>query len=374
MRRWHLLPVRRRSCTTAALLRAVAALLLLPCSGRLTAQQAASAPPANAIGRFDGRAIQLLQQMADAYAHLPALNQRTVFYSAMIPMHLAPDRRSYLPTLSPKAPADPIDAAASGVVDPKLAREVRLQEQQPNRLRMEMREPDPDHSGSQRLSLWVSDGRTFWTYSQEKHYYTKEKAPSRMRGFQKMANLTTGGLELMMLIGVNPFVGIREKADNILSEGRQTVRGVETDVVMMETSTPGNITRARFYIGHDDQLLHRLTVETTPRVLGVTRSPGKVGDELDALVDDSPSAPAPPAAPPKDEETSSLPMLSRLTYDNLLEPSSQLNALDFAFKAPSDASLYAPFDLRHPIKSVLTKGGGKIVDTRHASKQRVVRP
>lgn len=366
--------------------------ILLPmlCAGPLQAQKllsssnpASSDPPSFAVsaasmpqadsasGRFDSHAMQLLEHMAEAYSHLPSLNQRTVFYSATIPLRLSPDRRTYLPAVTATVPADPIDAAVSGVVDPKLHRDLFLKSQAPNRLRLEMREPDPDDSGSDRLSVWVSDGKTFWTYSQEKHIYTQEKAPSRMSGFQKMGHLNTGSLELMMMIGVNPFTGMQKQVDCIVYEGTHTVRGVATETVSLVSTTPGNVTRASFYIGCDDQLLHRLSVVTTPRVLTRPAAPGRVGDELDALMD---SAAPPPSTSLQDAETRTNPILTRLTYDNLIAPSSQIDRTDFAFKIPLDASLYSPFDPKHLIGAAAIVKRGKVIDGRHASRRRVIRP
>ena len=92
-----------------------------------------------------------------------------------------------------------------------------------------------------------------------------------------------------------------QQCDRLTWEGAATAGEVPVDVVALWTDSRMGDTVAKLYIGHDDLLLRRVVIETTPAVGPTT--PGKIGDALDELAPDDPNAaPAPidelGAAPP----------------------------------------------------------------------------
>ncbi len=308
-----------------------------------------AAPPVN----FAPRALQLLQQMAAAYANCDALQQRTEFFSDFLP--LAPEGAAApAPSAAPNPTPPPADLPANSQPNlpdapkkptaQKIKRSLRLWFARPNRLRLESEDADPN-TDRPLISKWISDGRTFWTYQAEKNWYTREKAPARFADFQRLAHLNSGSLELLMLMGVNPFAHLEDHADSLKTEGGETVRGVPTEVVVMRSSTPYETTEARFYIGKDDFLLRRVVTETTPIVK--PPYPGKVGDALDELLDDPaappPAAPASPgAAPPASGPQTALAGKTRISYENILTERPLFDGQTFAYTPPADALRYGP--------------------------------
>jgi hypothetical protein len=339
---------------------------------------------------FDPHALQLLQQMAATYARLPGLDQRTEFYSASVPVKqpatavalaAEPDRtdskslsqpagngvdtstgvraslRSGVST--PEGDADKGSTAPADAGDPpgeKLKRSLRLLAVQPNLLRLELREYDQD-VGHERLSEWVSDGKTFWTYTEENHHYTKETAPVRLHDFAKLNHLNTGSLELLMLLGVDPFAEVRDQVERVTYLGQATVRGVATEVVMLRAVQPMAITEARLYIGKENHLLYRLVAESTPVLKVIT--PGKVGDELDALVDGRGPTPPPTAnttapqfatsetdVPDPEPAVPAGPMKAVMAYENIISPLARTNYTNFNFVIPDGALLFEPLRLQ----------------------------
>jgi outer membrane lipoprotein-sorting protein len=339
---------------------------LMPSHGSAQARQTPPDPRAARVAAFDPRALQLLQEMVAAYTALPSLEQRTEFVTALIPLPppktpfsappRTPDEADKTAPPAPNPDSSPSvsepSAKPSGPQEQKLPRVLRLFYQQPNRLRLESQETDPE-TNKVLTDQWVSDGKTFWTYIAKKNWYTREKTPGRIGDFQKLSNMTSGSLELLMLMGVNPFADLKSAADAVRYEGTAVVRGVTTEVISLQMSSPVEETQARFYIGKDDHLLHRLVHETTP-ILGPP-VPGKVGDGLDELIDN-----AEPVQPPVigedgqpiPQEVTTAPAVSpanrtRVTYDNILRRSSALPVDTFLFTIPSNALLYGtPGDLK----------------------------
>lgn len=305
---------------------------------------------------FDARALQLLRQMADTYARLPALEQQTEFSSALIPL------QPIKAPASPRAPASGGESGAEAGPPPsgetptlpgramtgeqKLKRRLHLMYASPNRLFVELQETNSTQEKPV-VSQWISDGKQFWTYSQEKRQYTQEKAPAHIHDFQKLSHLNSGSLELLMLIGLNPFANLQEAVDSVRYAGTETVQGVPTEVVTLRTDSALESTEARLYIGREDSLLRRLVVETTPVNTPAGGTPGIVGDSLDELVREAPpatDAPSPSTAPP---------MKTRVSYENILTTHPQFGALTFTFNIPKDTTLYVPYD---PNSHALTIG------------------
>lgn len=318
-------------------MRLMRALLIAGLLGLGAGKVSAQAAPANA---YEPRALQLLQQMADAYARLPALEQQTEFYSALIPL-IKPE----ISTANPeeKETPSPTDAAPPDSKDEKLGQRLRLLYAGPNRLLLERRDNDPATDKPVRTQ-WVSDGKSFWTYDEAKRWYTQEKAPARLRDFARLASLNSGSLELLMLMGINPFAGIKSQAEAVQCGGTETVRGILTEIVLLRISSPSDQTEVRLYLGKEDSLLCRLVVETSP-IIKPPSTLGLAGDPLDELIQ---KAGAPPVQASPDDipaARSSLPMKTRVGYDNILKPRPEFDSLTFAFKIPKDALLHEPIDL-----------------------------
>jgi hypothetical protein len=294
---------------------------------------------------FEPRALELLRQMVEAYGQLPALDQQTEFFSAIIPL------ASPSPSLPNQPPGEAAPAAGKDDKpgeDNKLNRTLRLRFARPNRLNMEQKETDMS-SGKLVLNQWISDGKRFWTYIGEKNWYTKEKAPGNAAGFARLEHLNSGSLELLMLMGINPFADIKEKADSVRWEGSETVRGVSTDVIVLRTAERFASSEARFYIGKDDHLLRRVVTETTP-VQRQTSHPGRVGDALDELANDAPlpQPQLPPNITSREEPPGAegTPMaMTRVSYENDVHSAPNFDADAFTFTIPTGALLYGPSDL-----------------------------
>lgn len=314
---------------------------------------------------FEPRALQLLQQMAGAYSRLPALDQQTEF-------------RSTLETLKPATGenTNPVEKAAEKADPPAIASEkgpvptrdsdgkeklldmsLHLAFQQPNRLLLEMK-----NGGASSLSAsnrFVSDGKTFWSYVAAKQWYTQEKAPGNIHEFARLDNLGSGCLELMMLMGINPFADLKDSVDSIRYEGGELIRGMETEVVVIEAKQPAEQVVLRLYIGKGDLLLRRLAVDRTSIVVDAGVKTVKVGDALDELNEDLNPPPAQPTQtdPPDGAVPPDMPMAgsgeptptkpvgpikARLVYDNIISTDSHILPSTFVFTPPPGAQRYQP--------------------------------
>jgi hypothetical protein len=317
-----------------------------------SAQTASRGAPTTALPAFDPKAMQLLQAMADAYTHLPALDQKTEFFSALIPLTPPPGPASASspmpdgahpgPSMPPEAswtPAPPRSAPAEGtrVENQRLPRTLHLAFARPNRLLLETEETlKPGVSPV--VNRWISDGKIFWTYTGEKNWYTKEKAPGRIRDFARLAHLNSGSLELLMLMGVNPFAKIRAQVDTVQYAGQETVHDVVTDVVVFTLADSTQKVEMRLYLGKDDSLLRRVFLETTPILKA--NGPLKVGDRLDALADDPP--PTSGDGADGSNPGQSIPLIARIVYENTLDLSPRFLAQTFLYVPPKDAFYYTP--------------------------------
>ena len=336
--------------------------ILLLCGARGAGADAAA---------FDPRAVSLLERMTAAYGRLRALDQRTEFYSEMIPFDQPdspfgiPKQPTENPDSAGKADAKP-DAAGTNGAKPdsknkpvKSGRRLSMRYAFPNRLRLEMSEAEPGSETPTR-HLWDSDGKFFWTTIPEKNWYTRDKAPAHLADFRKLKQMDANSLEMLMLLGVNPFAKLREQCDRLTWEGAATARDIAVDVVALRTEAREGDTVAKLYIGHDDFLLRRVVIETTPAVGPAT--PGKIGDALDELAPEEPNptpAPFDPSAPLNAPANLSgdapalldapplpappagaKPMKTRLTYDNIITLNPAFDYDAFAFAIPENALLY----------------------------------
>lgn len=313
----------------------IAAALLFAGFGRAGAQTAVHSD-------YEPHALELLQQMAQAYTQLTSLKQETEFASSMTPIQPPPagspgTRVSSEPSPKPKV----------SLIDKDKEPDMRSQLlfQRPNLLLFETRKPSTV-TGRTTVSQWVSDGRDFWSYNGEKNTYTKEKAQGRLRDFARLKNLSMGCLELLMMMGTNPFADVQRSVDSVRCDGSEEVRGVPTDVVLLKAISDAQILEVRLYIGKTDFLLRRFVVDTTPITSADT--PGKIGDPLDELID---AAPAPkkgeaPAEGPDSlsGDSSVLPVKTRFGYENTITPSPRFDPATFQFGVPKDASIYTPIE------------------------------
>ena len=260
---------------------------------------------------FDPRALALLERMTAAYSRLKALDQRTEFFAELIPFD-APDSPFGIPQRPTEKPKTKTDAAGDAKPNETkkatkkaetMGRRLRLRYAFPNRLRLEMDAAEPGGDKPTRY-LWDSDGKFFWTTIPEKNWYTREKAPARLADFRRLERLDASSLEMLMLLGLNPFAHVREQCDRLTWEGAATARETAVDVVALRSDARTSETVAKLYIGHEDLLLRRVVIETTPAVGPTT--PGKIGDALDDLAPDDPN-PAPLLQP--DEPGDAPPLL-----------------------------------------------------------------
>jgi outer membrane lipoprotein-sorting protein len=318
--------MRRIARRTAAALSVLLWLVALPASSN-----AQAAPKDSRRSAFDPQAIQLLQEMADAYAHLSTLRQETEFTSAITPLVPLPRPPAPAPGAAPEG--DRV-TSADGVANSehKLDRKLRLDYAAPNRFRFEVE--DTDDKGKLQVSRWVCDGKSFWTFNPEKNLFSREKAPKRIQEFARLAHMTSGSLEVLMLMGVNPFAHIEEQSDGLRYAGKETVNGAATEVVAMSADLGPQTTETRLYIGADDHLLHRLVSETAQKA----RPPRPIGggSPLDELAPPESTDP-PPVGPDGAPALPGVLMKSRVICDNKIDTQPAFGAADFAFQAPAGA-------------------------------------
>ena len=294
--------------------------------------------------------------MTAAYSRLKILDQKTEFSAERIPFDLPdspfgiPKQPTGKPGGKAKADAPPTKDAtpnAQGKEETSTGRRLRLRYAFPNRLRLEMEERGAGNAKPTRY-LWNSDGKVFWTTIPDKNWYTREKAPAHLAEFRKLERLDTSSLEMLMLLGLNPFANIREQCDRLTWEGAETTRNVAVDVVALRSENRTGDTVAKLYIGHEDLLLRRVVVETTPAVGPTT--PGKIGDAMDDLAPDDPNA-APVQQPDAPEDVPPLldapplpapnanarPMKTRVTYENIITLDPNFDYTTFQFVIPENS-------------------------------------
>ncbi len=285
---------------------------------------------------YEPQAIRLLADMADAYSHLTSLRQETEFTSSikpLIPLPVDP---------APPGEADGIEGAVPKRGGPKdvlnaerkLDRKIRLAFSAPNKLRLDVE--DADASGKLQVSSWVSDGKSFWTFNPEKNLFSREKAPGKIKDFARLAHMTSGSLEILMLMGINPFVKVEEQTEGVRCVGRETVRGVATEVVAMSADLGPTATETRLYIGVEDHLLYRLESETSQKAKPPKRT--TVASPLDELAPPEPSSQPLPGNP---DDLPTLPgvlMKSRVICENKVDVDPKFAFGAFSYQPPADAS------------------------------------
>lgn len=216
-----------------------------------------------------------------------------------------------------------------------------------NRLRLDMIE-EGDADTPPKTATTLSDGKILFVYNPVKNWYTQTKAPRSLRDFQKVANLGSSTLELMMLMGLTPFADVESQFDAVKYEGVGTVHGSPADVVLLRADSDKQIQELRFYIDPETSLLRRLVIETTPIVHELT-APKR--NPLDDLIPhpvvtptETPGQIKPDVAPgfedPHPIAPPGVPMYVRLTCDNTFTLTPRLEPDTFVFKPPTGATLY----------------------------------
>ena len=268
--------------------------------------------------------MELLDRMANAYANLSELSQRTEFYSAVIP--LSPDG-------TPAAIPESDNGASTS--DERLIRRARLVFSRPNRLLVEEREVS---SGSENGDVVqrISDGKTFWTYRSDKNWYTKDPAPRRLRDFLRLRTFAVDSVDLMLMLGIKPFKEMASQVDSIQLGGVEAVRDVPSDTVVIRADSPGMSAEVRLYIGRDDSLLRRMTIESSTVSLHGGRARGN--DELDRVADQRLPAQSTLVGGTKPATK------SVVRCDSILDGHPAFDAPTFAFTVPSRALLQEPLD------------------------------
>lgn len=291
----------------------------------------AAAQPPPARGAFDPHAIELLDGMADAYTHLRALDQRTEFTSALI------------------ASGQPQNGLINGKPE-KMRRSLHIEYLEPNLLFLET--SDGGTSDRPSVSQWISDGRNFWTYEQDKQAFTEEKAPPSIRDFRSLSRMNSGSLEVLMLMDINPFTGIKDLVDSATVEPEETIDGVQTDLVALHAETRMDKTELRLYIGANDHLLRRMVLDRTPTPQ--VGNPAKIGDALDDLyappAGSSSEGDQPPPGytpPPKIAAGPGFvpgAVTTRVQYDNKVDTAPTLTRVNFVFQRPARAEQYRNYN------------------------------
>jgi outer membrane lipoprotein-sorting protein len=321
-----------KGCGCKPLWALLAVVLSFGGAAAVQAQQTEESKAAEArANSYEPRAMRLLQQMADAYSHLTLLEQETEYTSALTP--LVPVGPESQPPARKTETESNSNAAEGPDAEQKLDRRLRLSFAAPNRLRMEIEEKD--ENGKAQISQWVSDGKLFWTYSPEKNLYSKEKAPGKIQDFARLPHMSSGSLEMLMLMGINPFAQIEEQAGSVRYGGTDNVRGTAADVVIMNADAGPQITETRLYIGAEDHLLYRLVSETAQKIKPPDKRQG-VGSPLDELA--APTSPPPlPLNPGEQAPVPGIPMKSRVTVENHMRLAPIFDGKTFAYAPPEGA-------------------------------------
>ena len=289
--------------------------------------------------RYDPRAAALLKRMGEAYAHLGAIDLRIDISSALIPLEAAPGALATTNVDPTPFQVDETTMRPQG--------HLHLAFQQSNRLLLETEQTDPVTNKPFDVR-WICDGQSFWSYAGDKKVYTREKAPGSIHDFTRLKNLNGGTLELMMLIGPNPFADLIQSVDGAHRLADAVVRGLPTEVVSLLTEDPIEQSEVRLYIGKADGLLHRMEIESVP--IKLHEGPIKVGSKLDALLDAGVQKPPPeeipsvsgvpdptPVSPPP---APARPVGSFVRFENDLDLNPTFPTGTFTFRPPKDGLMY----------------------------------
>lgn len=318
---------------------------------------------------INARAVKILSDMVETYKTLPVLKQQTEFYSAILPID-ANSKQIPLPqNEEPDTPAMPQIGIVHSLKDAgevkkpdarasrKLDRILRLAYKEPNRLWLEMQEKS-EKTLMMAKSQWVSDGKHFWSYNSEKNIYSKEKAPGNIHDFTKLTHLSNGSLEMLMLMGVNPFAEIGENVDELRYDGSVTVRDVETDIILLRVTTGQQITEMRLYIGTEDHLLRRMVNESWPKPKPASLENPGGGVLLDELAPAKPIVPVQnnSALQPDDTEDfpslPGLPVKTQVSYENIITLEPEFEKKAFSYIPPAGAFVMAPQNVKYKPRSI----------------------
>ena len=240
-------------------------------------------------------AQRILNEMAAAYSRLGSLDMKTIYS--------APDKRKQLPTGGGEpdtakpaaarenaAPPEPeksavviTDLAATGddIKQRKQYREVHLLYARPNLVSITDRAPDD--SDQTHWSQWVCDGKFFNAFVPNSHgtsdlLYTREKAPGSLRQFPNLKYLSSSSIEIVLMMGVNPFSNLNPATVTLSVDPSRVIRGVDTDCVVMSSIAHREITTLKLYIGKPDRMLYRMETDISP----VDRpNNNRIGDGID---------------------------------------------------------------------------------------------
>ncbi len=275
---------------------------------------------------YSPRAIELIQEMADSYAALTVLEQKTVYHSSMVPIDAA------------FASGNTIKSE-NGKDESLLPRTSKIAFQAPNLIAVETRENgDHDTAG---MEKWISDGVNFFSYQQAKNTYTKEKAPGRLRDFYKLANMTTG-LELMMMMGNNPFKDIKNLVQSVEMEDNISKNRSSTDNILMKMTSQYETTNVRLTLDAETHLLLRLSIEKIPIAAAPDEEKHVLGDALDEL--DTEAAPKKSTDLQTPPDVQQAKMKTLFTYENTITTNPQFKLTTFQFLIPRDALQFDRFD------------------------------
>ena len=291
--------------------------------------------------RYDPRATLLLKRMGETYSRLGAIDVNISISSALIPLAEVSDSATLTTTAN-------VDPAPFQVDESSLRPQARLHMafRGSNQLLMETEQTDPLTSKKFEMR-WVCDGRSFWSYAGDKKIYTREKAPGNIHDFARLEYLGGGTLELIMLIGPNPFADLGQSVDATHLLGTADVHGVPTEVVSLQIEDPLEKSELRLYIGKSDGLLHRMEIETIP--VKHHEGPIKVGSKLDALLeagkpapikqpgDDDPENTYRPTQQSKETSKPRKAVGSFLRFDNDITLTPSFAAGTFAFTPPKNS-------------------------------------
>jgi hypothetical protein len=177
--------------------------------------------------QIDANAIHILQVMTKAYRGIHHLQQDTI-YSAE-------------------------DNRVINFVRSKLVL------QRPNHVSIELYQDVPAFQEPV-VTRFQCDGKFVYSYLQEKGYYTREKAPKGFDDFK----LISSSLEMAAITGLDPFAMLVKQSRAVRLEPSETVDGVATDVVVLDSGTPDKTANTKLYIGQQDHLIRRFVFESIP--------------------------------------------------------------------------------------------------------------
>lgn len=313
----------------------------------------------------DATAMQVLQRMADTYAHLPSLHQKSLYSAEIKNTDVTKEKAD------PQAAADKAQSTGSDATAPTQGKvEAGASDDDPNRetyRSVEMLYTGPNllkitdtirgDTNPVNVSAWVCDGKSFYAYEPHSHgtdspVFTQEKAPRNLRAFQNLQFLDAGSLELVMMMGINPFQNLNTDVATARLLPQTTVRNATVDVVSIDSVNPREHVVLKLYIGTEDHLLRRFVSDTTPtKEDGVARI-GDALDEMDADPNNS-SASHGKATQTTGENPADIPTRAsaavHTVYDNITLPLGDVSTAAFAFKPPDGSSLFRPLGSKQAI-------------------------